>query len=272
MPTAAQVAHQNELITYRLPNIFGQFFKCSRRTAAHLDYTIAELKKVNPQAVFHIIQGCYNTTVSASAGTHDYDAVLDVAIAGMDWNVAQLFLRRHGWAAWWRKPPTFTNHIHMVSLGYTSRVGVFVPGQVSDYYANRSGLVGHAMDPTPHPDPQWVFDFYEYLGENREDQMQKEDWERMESMLDRHDQVTRRQIAAFRTSLRKRDALMISLLRNIEQDVDQIEAGSKDDATKRQVAGLRKKINDSTAELEAAIVAEHDDPLEEPAETPAAHK
>jgi hypothetical protein len=87
--------------------------------------------------------------------------VLDVEIVGMDWSNAQGFLRRCGWAAWWRKPPTFDDHIHMVSLGYPGQVGVFVPGQVADYYAHRTGLAGHAADPSwfPADIDSTVFDY-----------------------------------------------------------------------------------------------------------------
>jgi hypothetical protein len=149
------------IITYSQPNIYGRYFKCSKRTAAHLDSTKAALarkaKKDGKSYSLRIIQGSYNTTVEASAGTHDKDAVLDSEISGMDWAEAQSFLRKQGWAAWWRKPPTFGNHIHMVSLppykyDWVAPVGYLVPGQVSDYYAHKSGLSGHVADPTWHPE------------------------------------------------------------------------------------------------------------------------
>lgn len=129
----------------------GKTFRCTRRTAAHIDYTIERLAKREPDARLYIIQPCYNVGVKASAGTHDYDACLDVQIIGLDWWAAQRFLRQCGWAAWLRYPPTFTWHIHMVSLGYPGRVGIYVPGQVADYYAHRNGLVGHAADSSWHP-------------------------------------------------------------------------------------------------------------------------
>jgi len=255
--TQAQVAHQNEMVTYKHPNIFGQFFRCSRRTAAHLDYTRARLAKVNPRAVLHIIQGCYNTSVSASAGTHDFDAVLDVAIAGMDWPDAQLFLRRCGWGAWWRKPPTFTNHIHMISLGYTSHVGIYVPGQVADYWADRSGLVGHVPDNTPHPQPQFIFNFYEH---GQEDEMQADDFKKIREIVSSELEPLERRMSMFRSSVQKRDALMIGLLRDLDDDVEKVLAESKDDATKDQITGVRQKINRAVEKLEEAIVAEHDEP------------
>lgn len=120
----------------------GRTFRCSRRTAAHIEYTIERLAEAAPSARLVIIQGCYNTGVPQSAGTHDFDAVLDVQIVGMDWWEAQTFLRKCGWAAWVRYPPAFSWHIHMVSLGYPGQVGIYVPGQVDDYYRHALGLKG----------------------------------------------------------------------------------------------------------------------------------
>lgn len=137
-----------------------------RRTGAHLDHTIEVLARVHPGAKLHIIQSAYNTGVAASAGTHDKDACLDVYIEGLDWWTSQAFLRKLGWAAWYRYPPSFGRHIHMISLGYGSApVGRFVPGQVSDYYNHKTGLVGHKNDPSWHPADisSTVFDYRDYL-------------------------------------------------------------------------------------------------------------
>jgi hypothetical protein len=144
-----------------IDTVGGRTFRASRRTWAHLDYTIEQLAQDAPTCSLRVIQGCYNTGVKQSAGTHDYDAVLDVEIVGMGWSNAQGFLRRCGWAAWWRQPPTFSNHIHMVSLGYPGQVGVYVPGQVTDYLQHRTGLAGHAADASWFPDDinSTVFDF-----------------------------------------------------------------------------------------------------------------
>jgi len=163
-----------KLVTYTQPNIYGRYFKCSKRTAAHLDSTKAALarkaKRDNKTYTLRIFQGCYNTDVPASAGTHDKDSCLDVVIDGMTWQEAQDFLRRQGWAAWWRQPPAFGNHIHMCSLPpykleFVAPVGTLVPGQVNDYYAHKSGLSGHVADPTWHPDPikPTIFNFANWL-------------------------------------------------------------------------------------------------------------
>lgn len=164
--------------------IAGRTFRCTRRTEAHLLWTIQRLAKVHPEARLVIIQTCYNTGVEASAGTHDFDAVFDVEIVGLSWADAQRFLRVHGWAAWVRQPPTFTFHIHMVSLGYPGKVGIFVPGQVADYYNHRSGLSGHVADNTWHPDDidSTIFDFEEWERE-MEDGMRDEDWIKLEKVV-----------------------------------------------------------------------------------------
>lgn len=130
----------------------GKTFRASERTFAHLDDTQRRLTAKHPKARLRVIQGCYSHG-SLSAGTHDFDAVLDVEIVGMPglsaadrWSNSQKFLRQCGWAAWWRHTGTWSRqstwHIHMVSLGYETKVGEFVPGQVADYYRHALGLKG----------------------------------------------------------------------------------------------------------------------------------
>jgi len=142
----------------------GKTFRASKRTISHLKWTRFRLAARHPRARLRVIQGSYNTGVAASAGTHDYDAVLDVEIVGLDWLKAQAFLRACGWAAWWRRSGQWSSpnawHIHMISIpsgldGSPSeaeilaayrrlgiRVGRFVPGQVRDYYRRATGLKG----------------------------------------------------------------------------------------------------------------------------------
>jgi len=157
------MSNGSKIILYPQPNIYGNRFRCSKRTAAHLDRTKARLKVKG--CTLRIIQGSYNTGVKISKGTHDYDAVLDVQIVGMTWIEAQHFLRAEGWAAFIRSPPLFTYHIHMISLGYTTKVGSLVPGQVASYYNHTSGLIGEVHDPTWHPDPirATIFHYDEYM-------------------------------------------------------------------------------------------------------------
>lgn len=148
---------QSDIIYYSQPNVYGTKFKTSRRTAAHLDKTKYKLHKRGKNEHLVIIQGSFNTSVPASAGTHDKDAVLDVRIDGMGWYEAQRFLRELGWAAWVRTPAQgFSYHIHMVSLPkyklkWVAPVGEYVPGQVNDFYIHEDGLAGGGHDSTWFP-------------------------------------------------------------------------------------------------------------------------
>lgn len=143
----------------------GVTFRAGRRTAAHLVWTDERLRAKSKW--LRVIQPCYHVGIGASAGTHDGDGCLDVEVIGMSWEDGQAELRRLGWAAWFRPytPGLWSAHIHMVSLGCPGPVGVFVPGQVEDYYAHRSGLKGHAPDPTWHPADidSTVFDYPAWL-------------------------------------------------------------------------------------------------------------
>lgn len=157
-----------EVITVTLGD---KTFRAGRRTAAHLQWTIERLAKVHPGAHLHVMQPCYNTGVALSAGTHDKDGCLDVSIAGLSWPETQKFLRRCGWAAWWRHTGSWSSpsiwHVHMASLGCPGPVGVFVPGQIDDYHRHAFGLAGQH---TSGSDPSWfppdidatVFDYRAY--------------------------------------------------------------------------------------------------------------
>lgn len=151
----------------------GKPARMGRRTAAHLDYTIALLAVLHPGAKLHVIQSAYNTGVDASAGTHDKDGCLDVYIEGLSWWDQQRFLRTCGWAAWYRYPPTFGRHIHMISLGCPGPLGEFVPGQIRDYYNHRTGLKGHARDHSWFPPDidATVFDFDEWENEMKKEEV-----------------------------------------------------------------------------------------------------
>ena len=155
----------------------GKTFKASRRTHAHMWETQRRLSIHRPGAWWRTIQGAYNTDVGASEGTHDFDAVVDGEIVGWDdWYAEQAFLRSCGWADWVRTPAQgFPWHHHMVSLGYTTRVGIYVPGQVDDYYRHALGLKDHhqtGSDDTWHPANinDTVFSYVEWRA-NQEDNM-----------------------------------------------------------------------------------------------------
>lgn len=166
-PISALTERANKVITV---SFGGRSFRCTQNTYAALLDTQARLSKAHPKAWIRVIQGPYNTGVAASAGTHDRDACLDVQIVGLTWPEAQRFLRKCGWAAWWRHTGSWASpsnwHIHMALLGAPAAgcvVGYLVDGGVSmyghlvassqydDYLNHRSGLSGHVADPTWHP-------------------------------------------------------------------------------------------------------------------------
>jgi hypothetical protein len=160
-----------------MTTVNGITFRAGRRTAAHLAWTDDRLRENGKW--LRIIQPCYNTTVTASAGTHDGDGCVDVDVQGMSWADSQTALRKLGWAAWFRpyKPNVWGDHIHMVSLGCPGPVGIYIPGQVDDYYAHRTGLIGHAPDPTWHPADidSTIFDYPAWVIK-QEDAMGYLDW------------------------------------------------------------------------------------------------
>lgn len=137
-----------EIITSTLG---GKTFPSCRFCAYHLQATIARLARRFTDDTLVVIQPPFNTTVSASAGTHDKCSAFDVQIVGMFWTAAQRFLRESGWAAWYRPAQAglWSDHIHMVSLGCCGPKGDLIPGQVADYHSHRTGLAGH------EPDPSW---------------------------------------------------------------------------------------------------------------------
>lgn len=166
--------------------IAGWSFKATARTAAHLEHTIEELKVAHPKARLVILQACYSDPVKypLSAGTHDYDAVFDFEIVGLDWWAAQRFLRSKGWACWFRHTGTWAAesrwHIHAISLGYPGKVGYYVDGgislyrekryssQVDDYYRHAFGLAnqhrtGSDTSLFPVSIRDTVFDYDAYL-------------------------------------------------------------------------------------------------------------
>jgi hypothetical protein len=153
----------------RKADVWGDPVVGSRATIAQLEDTDQKCIAKYGHGV-EILQGCFNTDVPASAGTHDFDRCVDMFIPRVDWLESQRFLRSPClWMAWFRQPPTFSSkHIHGVaSHRFLTRVGEFVPGQMDDYLATppRSGLKGHVVDSTWHPTPIVRFDYVQWKAE-----------------------------------------------------------------------------------------------------------
>lgn len=170
--------------------VYGRAVIGSLRTIAHLDHLdTLSVKKFGTG--ISVYQSPYNTSVAASAGTHDYDACLDVWIPGVDGFTQQAFFRANGAGAYYRRPEQgFSTHIHYLCLppregqnvsdDYRSagfKVGQYVDGgwslygravassQIEDYYSGRTALSGHAVDPSWFPPNRaaTVFDLKAYI-------------------------------------------------------------------------------------------------------------
>jgi hypothetical protein len=164
--------------------IYGKPVKGSLRTICHFDRLNNLSIKVFDREI-EIIQSPFNSDIEASAGTHDFDAVADVYIPGIGWWRQQRFFRANGFGCWYRHPPLFGNHIHGFTLppwvgksrgddfaqnGF--KVGVWVPGQLEDYYKEAFGL---ADQHTPGSDNSWfpdnkratIFNLRDYIENQR---------------------------------------------------------------------------------------------------------
>lgn len=170
----------------------GNVIEASFRSIAHMD-RLNRLVKRRFGVEIRIIQPPYNTGVPQSVGTHDYDAVWDIEIPGVNWYEAQRFLRAHGFACWVRKPPDFSWHIHGFTLppregisisddfmvagfkvgkyvdgGYSTYGHLITSSQIDDYYHHALGLAGQH---TTNGDKTWfpenieatIFDLDQYI-------------------------------------------------------------------------------------------------------------
>jgi hypothetical protein len=160
---------------------------------------ICHLNRLNNLAIklfdseLEVLQTAYNTTVAASAGTHDLDATVDVYISGVGWWEQSRFYRGNGLGGWYRHPPLFGNHYHGFTLpvregenvsddfdargfkvgvyvdgGYSTRGGRVSSSQLEDFYNRAFGL---SNQHTPGSDNSWfpadisrtVFDLKRYI-------------------------------------------------------------------------------------------------------------
>lgn len=167
----------NERVQWSKRTTAGRPVTGSLRTICHLN-RLNNLALGRFKTGIAIIQPSYNTGVPASAGTHDYDACVDLYIPGVEWYTAQAFLRRNGFGCWYRHEPDFPEqHIHGFTLPNQSgvvraddfrdgsfRVGLYVDGGISasghqtsssqlvDYYNHAFGLAGQH---SPGSDKSW---------------------------------------------------------------------------------------------------------------------
>lgn len=143
----------------------GDRIYASFRSLCHLNrLNNLALHKFGTQ--LEVIQPPYNTSVPASAGTHDFDSVWDVYIPGVGWWRQQRFFRANGLWGWYRHPPLFGNHYHGFTAPWPkpdsthwddfadrgTKVGVWVPSQLVDFYNEAFGLSGQH---TPGSDNSW---------------------------------------------------------------------------------------------------------------------
>lgn len=131
----------------------------------------------HPNLYVYVIQGAYNTDVPASAGSHDRDGAVDVAIVNRKtgrrvWFRGIRWWRTHHFYSWLRNSGSWASpsqwHFHQIVVGIINAkcpVGDLIPGQVNDAIEGKTGLVGHLLDPTwrqkhykPFPYAHWVSD------------------------------------------------------------------------------------------------------------------
>lgn len=110
---------------------------------------------------FSIAQGSYNTTVSASAGTHDGGGTVDFRCKQLDDAARTKMLRAlkdAGFAAWHReaRAGVWGEHIHAVAIGCKDLAPI-AARQVTAYDNKRDGLAGNGPDRSYRPEPPVQF-------------------------------------------------------------------------------------------------------------------
>lgn len=101
---------------------------------------------------FIVTQGSYQSTVAASAGTHDKGGAVDLRWCGHF--VCLHALRRAGMAAWHRTPAQgpWPDHVHAVVIGHPL-LADSAHRQVIAYLNGRNGLKNDGADDGPRLDP-----------------------------------------------------------------------------------------------------------------------
>lgn len=157
------------------------------------------LDRKHPGHYVYVIQGAYNTGVPQSAGTHDRDGCIDALIIHRAsgrrvWLRGQRWWRRRHFYAWlrntgsWLQPSSW--HFHNIVVGIQAAgcpVGTFVPGQIADANAGRSGLVGHLADPTWRPKKYTPFPYRAWVRRQEDEMAGPKDWDAADwAQLDKH--------------------------------------------------------------------------------------
>ena len=119
------------------------------RTQVMVYRTEAIMRTMGLRSSLYITQGSYNSSVSASAGTHDGGGALDISIRGYStYNADQIVkaMRMAGFAAWRRGVnDSFAPHIHAIAIK-DARASSGARYQVYEYFRSGDGLVGSRRD------------------------------------------------------------------------------------------------------------------------------
>lgn len=137
-------------------------FRGHRLNTRTRDMLLAAEKLLGYQ--LHLIQGSYNSGVSASAGTHDGGGAMDVWGKGTaHWGTEIAVLRRVGFAAWGRTPSQgpWGYHEHCIAIG-DPELSSGARAQVVDYFNGRNGLAGNGKDTfnRTYAKKGWSFEAY----------------------------------------------------------------------------------------------------------------
>lgn len=188
-----------DLITIHNVGSTNKSMRCTRRTGAHIEWTFRMFREEFGREI-RVFQGTYNTTVRASAGTHDKDALLDTDFGGLAPLDFVEWMGKHGWFGWYRRCPEFCGNLHWHGGSlppggkiFPQQVGLFVDGgrsqgrsgyssQLADWWNGAKGLRGGH---TPGSDPdrgrqpsdktRYIFDFDAYInGEGLDSMDEKE--------------------------------------------------------------------------------------------------
>jgi hypothetical protein len=136
-------------------NVDGTGQTLNRRTLAVYRQIAVVYKTLGGTGNVRLVQGSYTSSNSLSAGTHDGGGAFDLMPSvetNHNYDILQKAARFCCVAAWHRSPADgpWGDHVHGIVLG-DKQMSSGAASQVRDYYAHRSGLVGHVADNTWHP-------------------------------------------------------------------------------------------------------------------------